>query len=62
MCWGQLTIASSASQVPDTLAGDIVNVTATGQSYVEFKFKNVTTTDTFQVNTLQVLLPEHYSP
>jgi hypothetical protein len=34
--------------VPDTLAGDIVNVTATGQSYVEFKFKNVTTTDTFQ--------------
>ena len=61
MCWGQLTIASTASQVPDTLAADIVNVTATGQSYVEFKFKNVTTTDTFQVNAVQVLLLEHHS-
>jgi hypothetical protein len=42
-------------QVPDDLAGDIVNVTATGQSYVEFKFKNVTTTDTFQVRSEQTV-------
>ena len=42
----------AAMQVPDELAGDIVNVTATGQSYVEFKFKNVTTTDTFLVQRL----------
>jgi hypothetical protein len=62
MCSRQLNTASSAAQVPDTLAGDIVNVTATGQSYVEFKFKNVTTTDTFQVNAVQVLQLEHHSP
>lgn len=36
-------------QVPDTLAPEIVNVTATGQSYITFNFKNVTTTKTFQV-------------
>lgn len=46
-------------QVPDKLAGDIVNVTATGQSYISFNFKNVTTTDTFQVgafSTFHLLL------
>lgn len=37
-------------QVPDALASQIVNVTATGQSYIAFNFKNVTDTDTFQVN------------
>jgi hypothetical protein len=54
--------SSSAWQVPDTLAGDIVNVTATGQSYVEFKFKNVTMADTFQVHAVEVLLLEHRFP
>lgn len=49
-------------QVPDTLAGDIMNVTATGQSYVEFKFKNVTTTDTFQVSGVQPSPPEPHLP
>jgi hypothetical protein len=51
------TLALIAVQVPDDLAGDITNVTATGQSYVEFKFKNVTTTDTFQVSPVRPLLP-----
>lgn len=39
-----------------------MNVTATGQSYVEFKFKNVTTTDTFQVSGVQPSPPEPHLP